>query len=215
VDGIALAEMIRAQPRSRSLPLVLVSSMLLPSGAAREGLFAAIVTKPLRNLQFVSLLARLLAQGQARPEPALPAAALSQAHFARNHPLHILVVEDNAVNLRLITALLKSLGYSPATAVDGGEALTRLAAEPFDLVLMDVQMPVLDGYAATQRLRAGAAGDLNRHTRVVALTANASNEDRDACLAAGMNDFLSKPIERPRFLEVLSAPPSSPPPARR
>jgi CheY-like chemotaxis protein len=80
---------------------------------------------------------------------------------------------------------------------------------------MDVQMPVLDGYAATQRLRAGAAGDLNRHTRVVALTANASNEDRDACLAAGMNDFLSKPIERPRFLEVLSAPPSSPPPARR
>ena len=117
----------------------------------------------------------------------------------------ILLVEDNAVNLRLITAMLQALGYQPATATDGGAGLKALATQRFDLVLMDVQMPVLDGFAATRALRAGEAGELNRQTRVVALTANASNEDRDACLASGMNAFLTKPIERPRLLEVLSA----------
>jgi signal transduction histidine kinase/DNA-binding response OmpR family regulator len=204
VDGVALAEMIREQVRTRTLPLVLVSSMTMPSGAIPAGLFAAVVTKPLRNLQFVSLLARLLAPGHATPLPAMAAAAPARARFATEHPRAILVVEDNAVNLRLITAMLKALGYTPATAGDGAEALATLGARKFDLVLMDVQMPVLDGFATTRRLRAGDAGELNRHTPVVALTANASIEDRDACLAAGMNEFLSKPIERPRLLEVLT-----------
>ncbi len=207
IDGIALAEQIRRAPRTARLPLVLVSSMIVPAGVAPEGLFAAVVTKPLRNLQFVSLLARLLGQVQAAPVPAAPlaVAAATRAKFAAEHPHTILVVEDNPVNLRLVTVMLRALGYDPATAGDGTEALTALAARPFDLVLMDVQMPVLDGYGATRALRAGDAGEFNRTTRVVALTANASHEDRDACLAAGMNDFLSKPIERPRLLEILGA----------
>jgi CheY-like chemotaxis protein len=205
VDGIALAEMIRAQTRSAALPLVLVSSMIIPAGTVPEGLFAAVVTKPLRNLQFISLLARLLAPGHVAPVRADTAkAAPAQTRFAAEHPLEILVVEDNAVNLRLITALLKALGYTPTTAGDGAEALATLAARRFDLVLMDVQMPAVDGYAATRRLRAGEAGELNRRVRVVALTANAANEDRDACLAAGMDDFLSKPIQRPQLLEKLA-----------
>ena len=80
-----------------------------------------------------------------------------------------------------------------------------MATREFDRVLMDVQMPVLDGFETTRRLRAGAAGESNRRVRVVALTASASTEDRDACLAAGMDDFLSKPIERPRLLLILAA----------
>ncbi len=207
IDGIALAEQIRRAPRTARLPLVLVSSMIVPAGVASEGLFAAVVTKPLRNLQFVSLLARLLGQAKMAPPPvAAPAvSAATRAKFAADHPHDILVVEDNPVNLRLVTVMLKSLGYEPATAGNGAEALTVLGTRAFDLVLMDVQMPVLDGFGATRGLRAGEAGELNRTTRVVALTANASHEDRDACIAAGMNDFLSKPIERPRLLEILSA----------
>ena len=108
------------------------------------------------------------------------------------------------MNLRLVTAMLKALGYTPATAGDGAEALVMLAGQPFDLVLIDVQMPVLDGFGATRQLRAGAAGEINRRTRVVALTANAASEDRDACLAAGMDDFLSKPIQRVPLLEMLA-----------
>ncbi|MSU50910.1 MAG: PAS domain-containing hybrid sensor histidine kinase/response regulator [Opitutus sp.] len=205
VDGITLATRIRGQPRTKTLPLVLVSSMTMSAGAAPEGLFAAVVTKPLRNLQFVSLLARLLAHGPAAPaRVATATAAPTQAGFAVEHPCDILVVEDNAVNLRLITAMLKTLGYAPAIAGDGAEALVVLAGRRFDLVLMDVQMPVLDGFAATRQLRAGEAGEINRRVRVVALTANAANEDRDACLAAGMDDFLSKPIQRPRLLEMLA-----------
>jgi PAS domain S-box-containing protein len=205
IDGIALAEQIRRAPRTARLPLVLVSSMIVPAGLAPENLFAAIATKPLRNLQFVSLLARLISQAKAVPVAALPAAtaAATRAKFAAEHPHTILIVEDNVVNLRLVTVMLKALGYDPATAGNGAEALIALAAQPYDLVLMDVQMPVLDGFGATRALRAGEAGELNRSTRVVALTANASHEDRDASLAAGMNDFLSKPIQRPRLLEIL------------
>ena len=205
IDGIALAEQIRRAPRTARTPLVLVSSMIVPTGIAAEGLFAAVVTKPLRNLQFVSMLARLLSETHHSPPALAPAAAVNRTKFAADHPLEILVVEDNAVNLRLITAMLTGLGYQPTTATDGAVALTTLAAQRFNLVLMDVQMPVLDGFAATRALRAGEAGELNRQVRVVALTANASNEDRDACLASGMNAFLTKPIERPRLLEVLSA----------
>ena len=206
VDGIALAQKIRGQARTRTLPIVLVSSMIMPAGLVPEGLFAAVVTKPLRNLQFVSLVARILAPGHGVPARVEPATAVKeQPRFATQHPREILVVEDNVVNLRLVTAMLKALGYVPATAGDGAEALAIMATRRFDVVLMDVQMPVLDGFAATQRLRAGEAGELNRRVRVVALTANAANEDRDACLAAGMDAFLSKPIQRPQLLETLAA----------
>jgi CheY-like chemotaxis protein len=205
VDGITLAEQIRRQPRTQTLPMVLVSSMPMSADSTPEGLFAAVVTKPLRNLQFVSLLARLFSPDHAAPIRATTTTATkTQTNFAIEHPLEILVVEDNAVNLRVITAMLKTLGYVPAAAGDGAEALVTLGARRFDLVLMDVQMPVLDGFAATRQLRAGEAGELNRRVRVVALTANAANEDREACLAAGMDDFLSKPIQRPGLLEMLA-----------
>ncbi|MEY2878099.1 MAG: hypothetical protein RLZZ15_479 [Verrucomicrobiota bacterium] len=207
-DGLSLATSIRAAGKTRALPLVLVSSMIMPAGALPAGLFAAAVTKPLRNLQFLSLLARLLVPALDATPRAAPAAtgdaAATQAKFAAAHPLDILVVEDNPVNIRLVTAMLKALGYTPATASDGAQGLTALAAHRYDLVLMDVQMPVLDGFGATRRLRDGEAGELNRRVRVVALTANAASEDRDACLAAGMDDFLTKPIQRPRLLEVLA-----------
>jgi CheY-like chemotaxis protein len=112
----------------------------------------------------------------------------------RVHSLSVLVAEDNAVNQLIIDAMLKQLGHRVTLAPDGRRALAALAQNDFDLVLMDCNMPELDGLEATRQLRAGAAGVRDANVPVIALTANAMDGDRDACLAAGMNDFLSKPV---------------------
>lgn len=106
--------------------------------------------------------------------------------------LKILVVEDRDHNRDLLILMLDTLGYQPSWVENGQQALERLAAEPFDLVLMDCQMPVLDGYEATRRLRQREAeGD---HTLIIGVTAHAMAGDREKCLAAGMDDYLSKPL---------------------
>lgn len=101
--------------------------------------------------------------------------------------------------------MLTSLGYAPVTVDRASRALEHLRHEPFDLVLMDVQMPELDGLEATRRLRRGDAGDLNRTVYVIALTAGATEGERQACQEAGMSEFISKPITRPVLLDRLAA----------
>ena len=106
--------------------------------------------------------------------------------------LRILVAEDNAFNQIVTTAMLENVGASVRVASDGLEALGLLRSEAFDCVLMDVQMPVMDGLEATRRIRADPS---IARTRVIAMTANAWDEDRDQCLAAGMDDFVTKPVD--------------------
>jgi CheY-like chemotaxis protein len=108
--------------------------------------------------------------------------------------LSILVAEDNAVNQTIITAMLRQLGHTSVMAATGRAALDALAGEDFDLVLMDCNMPVMDGIAATKLLRSAKAGARDPNIAVIALTANATDGDRKDCLAAGMDDFLSKPV---------------------
>lgn len=111
------------------------------------------------------------------------------------HRPRVLVVEDDALNRRIVCRLLQHEGCEVVPAADGAAALGAIARSGFDLVLMDWQMPDMDGLEVTRRLRAGEAGDRGRVVPIVALTANAFAEDRDACLAAGMNDFLTKPVQ--------------------
>ncbi|HVU22647.1 MAG TPA: response regulator [Opitutus sp.] len=205
MDGVQLGEALRATAGARPVPLVLVTSTQPAKTAAPPGLFAAIVAKPIRNVQFAAVVAQALA-GPGRARGDAPAAQTGGTHagFALDHPLRIVVVDDNPVNLRVITATLKALGYAPTAFADAAAALARLAEERFDLILMDVQMPDLDGHEATRRLRSGAAGELNRRTRVIALTAGALAEERVACLAAGMDDFMAKPVPRQVLLEKLA-----------
>ena len=108
--------------------------------------------------------------------------------------LSVLVAEDNAVNQTIIQAMLKQLGHVVTLTANGRDALDALAREDFDLVLMDCNMPVLDGLEATRLLRIGAAGVRDARIPVIALTANAMESDREQCLAAGMTDFLAKPV---------------------
>jgi CheY-like chemotaxis protein len=108
--------------------------------------------------------------------------------------LSVLVAEDNAVNQTIIQAMLTQLGHVVTLTANGRDALDALAREDFDLVLMDCNMPVLDGLEATRLLRIGAAGVRDARIPVIALTANAMEGDREQCLAAGMTDFLAKPV---------------------
>jgi signal transduction histidine kinase/ActR/RegA family two-component response regulator len=125
--------------------------------------------------------------GETMPADLANAAALARAP-------HVLVVEDDDVNQTIVCSMLHQAGYRTSAAYDGASALRAVAQQRFDLVLMDWQMPDMDGLEVTRRLRAGAAGRRGQHVPVVALTANAFAEDRSACLAAGMNDFLTKPV---------------------
>ncbi|HVU34995.1 MAG TPA: response regulator [Opitutaceae bacterium] len=204
-DGITLARELAPQfPPSR---LVLVTSVSLAPSAEPPPPFAAAVTKPIRPRKFMATLEAVLAGGSPAEAPATAAGGVdgSVRQFARQHPLRILAVDDNPVNLRVISMLLTSLGYVPAVLADGAATLTRLQTEKFDLVLMDVQMPEIDGLDVTRRLRRGEAGALNQRTRVLALTAGATAEERAACVGAGMDDFLPKPITRGVLVEALRA----------
>ncbi|MDB5103629.1 MAG: multi-sensor Hybrid histidine kinase [Fibrobacteres bacterium] len=131
-------------------------------------------------------------------EPFLPAEP-AESGVAANNPFRILVCEDNPMNQKVIRLMLEYLGYSSDLARNGEEALATLAMNPYDLIFMDCQMPVMDGYEATRRIRASASLSANV---VIAMTAHAMMGDREKCLAAGMDDYISKPIARD-LLETL------------
>lgn len=174
--------------------------------------FTDYLVKPVRS---VSLAARLRAEDTAEPAPVLPAGAPereTQKPTAPGKGLAVLVAEDNEINALLVRALLKRLGHRPAVAADGEAAVeawlgARAQGQPYDLVLMDVQMPGVDGLEAARRIRAAekTAGAETRPVRMLALTANASEEDRAACLAAGLDGLLVKPLDRERLTEALAA----------
>ena len=132
--------------------------------------------------------------------PATPASAVPTSTERR---LTILLVEDNLVNQKVAAALLAKLGHTVVLADDGRAALSQLAAGNIDLVLMDCQMPEMDGFEATRRLRAGEAGAIAATLPVIAMTANAMSGDREACLAAGMDDYLAKPFKRDDLVALL------------
>lgn len=200
MDGVELGRAIKALTGNPCPRLMLVTSMTMASDSVPEGVFDVVTTKPVRNMQLLMLIARTIS-GASRPAPAMEAAK-SKIKLAEQFPLSVLVVEDNPVNVKLITQILRANGYQPTTAENGELALVALRERPFDLVLMDMLMPVLDGVSATEQLRAGEAGELNRATRVYALTANASVEDQGKCRNAGMEGFLSKPI---RIADLIGA----------
>jgi CheY-like chemotaxis protein len=192
MDGLALAEAIRATPHGAELPLVLLTSLGRPRHLGSADL-AAVLTKPLNRSQVYRTLTGIFAG------PAAPAAA-SAAEVAVS-PLRILVAEDHPVNQRLVQLLLAKLGHTADLVSDGVEAVAAVRRRDYDVVLMDVQMPELDGLAAAREIRARLA---DRRPRIIAVTANALRGDREACLAAGMDDYLTKPLTRTELARALS-----------
>jgi CheY-like chemotaxis protein len=125
------------------------------------------------------------------------------AGMAERHPLRILLAEDNVVNQKLALRILQQMGYRADVASNGIEAVESVARQPYDVVLMDVQMPEMDGLEATRRIVARTP-DGTRRPRILAMTANAMEGDREMCLAAGMDDYLTKPIRVEQLVEALS-----------
>ncbi len=197
MDGLELARAIKADPVLCGTGLVLLTSSAQEgeAAAARRAGIEAHLTKPLRQWSLQRTLTTLVAITPAPADAkAVPAGARNADGAAR-----VLVVEDNPVNQKVAARMLERLGHHVDLAADGAEAVEALRRIPYDLVLMDVQMPVMDGYQAT-----GAIRDLPepaRSTPIVAMTAGAMKGDEDKALAAGMDDYLSKPVR----MDVLAA----------
>jgi CheY-like chemotaxis protein len=200
MDGTTLAARIREA--GHTLPLVLFTS--LGRREAADSLFAATLAKPLRQSQLFDTMTTLLAH-DAAPRAAQ---AVSKPRFdattATRHPLRILLAEDNVVNQKLALRLLQQMGYRADVASNGIEAVECVARQPYDVVLMDVQMPEMDGLEASRRIVARWP-DAGLRPRIVAMTANAMQGDREACLAAGMDDYVTKPIRVEALVEALLA----------
>ncbi len=196
MDGEALAQ--RLQALAPAMPRVLFTS--LGRREANEDRFAAVLAKPLRQSQLFDTLMNLLgdtpkSQAQAPAKPAL------DPGMATRHPLRILLAEDNLVNQKLALRLLQQMGYRADVAANGIETIEAVERQPYDVVLMDVHMPEMDGLEASRRIvaRWPAPG----RPRIVAMTANAMQGDREECLAAGMDDYLTKPIRVEALVRAL------------
>ena len=201
MDGMQLAAAIHADPALAQTRSVLLSSTLDTDDTdqhARAGIVQR-VNKPVRRAELQAAVGRAL--GGAAPASA-PAPGGTGTPPRPRLQGHVLLAEDNLVNQELAAAMLKKLGLQVTIACNGVEALARLDARAFDLVLMDCQMPVMNGYEATAALRAREPAGGPR-LPVIALTANALEGDRDQCLAAGMDDYLAKPYTKARLAEAL------------
>ncbi|MBI5382978.1 MAG: response regulator [Opitutae bacterium] len=201
LNGVQLAEAIRRRPATAVLPLLLYSSR---QGQTTNPHFHAVLPKPVKSTQLLGALAALFdEQPAAEAVPAEPATrSMFDATQATRHPLRILLAEDNAVNQRVIGLQLERLGYRIDLAVDGREAIECCARLHPDVILMDVHMPELDGHAAARQIRQ-QTGDARRPW-IIALTAGAMLEDRDKAFAAGMNDFLGKPVRGHELAAALT-----------
>jgi PAS domain S-box-containing protein len=195
MDGLALAREIRR--REDGLPLVLVTSFGRLSRVGPIPEFAAQLSKPLKASQLYDTLMRVFVEHVSDA----PAGVAGDAAEPELSPLRILLAEDNAVNQTVALALLQKLGYRADVAWNGLEALEALERQSYDVVLMDVQMPELDGLDASRRIC--ERWPVGERPRIVAMTANAMEEDREACVAAGMDDYVAKPIRPEVLAEAL------------
>jgi PAS domain S-box-containing protein len=200
LDGRRLLERLEALPEAQKLPVVL----LVPFSFRRQNPLPqqvrALLVKPLKVATIDRALAQLL--GGAPLSTLIPAPS-EPDDSAPHAPLRILLAEDNVVNQRVALKILERLGYRAEVASNGFETLEALARQPFDLVLMDVQMPELDGLETTRRIRTrwpGTQGPI-----VIAMTANAMRGDRERCLNAGMDGYIAKPIDREELRSALRA----------
>ncbi len=192
MDGLAFLRRVRAHPRHRRAAVILLTTAVDPAEVARARKLgvATCLTKPVKQSDLLNAIVSSL---EPAPAPGL-AARRPPARPPASAPLRILVAEDNPMNQKLIVLLLEKRGYRTAVARTGREVLDAVRRQKFDLVLMDVEMPVMNGIEATRAIREAEASGA-RHLPIVAMTAHAMRGDRERCLEAGMDAYVSKPIQ--------------------
>ena len=200
MNGAQLALELQRRHPGQLPPALLLSSRGQQSDEAGP-LITRRLAKPVKPTELLAAVASLLEPRADRPAATPPRPSANDPAFARRHPLRLLVAEDVAVNRKVIDLYLARLGYHPVTVDNGEQALAALATDAFDVILMDLQMPVMDGLAATRRIRA-QPGRL-RHPYIIALTANVLSEHRAAASETGMQDYLAKPLRPEALAEAL------------
>lgn len=198
MDGFSVAEQIGRLPQCRKIPVVMLSSAGIKGDAQRASDVGIVgyLSKPIARDELLQALARVLNSDNSQPQ------ALVTSHLIRESQalLNVLLVEDHEVNQKLAVTLLTRWGHHVEVAGNGQIALDILAKQSFDIILMDMMMPVMDGLEATRRIR---ALEKERRTPIIAMTANAMESDRERCLAAGMDEYLSKPIKAQELQQML------------
>jgi CheY-like chemotaxis protein len=203
MDGLMLAQLIKTDPAIAATRLLMMSSIgSRGEVGADTAPIEAWLTKPVKQSQLFDSLAALMSADLAVVERPARTILPEDPLRASRQRFRVLVAEDNQINQEVAKHQLCRLGYCPELVASGAEALEALAREPFSLVLMDCMMPELDGFAATAELRRREDGT-GTHTIVVAMTANAMEGDREKCLAAGMDDYLGKPVQLHELTAVL------------
>ncbi len=197
-DGEGLVEYMRQQPHLAALPVIMLSSAGMQWQGASGGPVPQVLTKPVRQSELYNALCQALRTGQG-------GAGQRQAGAARSRVLklhgRVLLAEDNLANQEVALAMLRNLGVEAEVAANGVDVISLLERQQFDLILMDCQMPVMDGFQATAAIRAAEGPE--RHIPIVALTANAVAGDRQRCIDSGMDEYLSKPFTQDQLGDML------------
>jgi CheY-like chemotaxis protein/HPt (histidine-containing phosphotransfer) domain-containing protein len=208
MNGAQLTEQLRQTPRAQALPVLLMTPLGTRTEPPRsaDAVFTSFLSKPIKPAQLQSALIQLVSG--ARPVARKPAPLQKlDSLLAHRYPMRVLLTDDNLINQKVASRLLLQLGYRADVAGNGLEAIRALERTPYDMILMDVQMPELDGLEATRRIRQRQKDPaphphFQRPIAIIAMTANAMQGDREKCLAAGMDDYMPKPI-RPEALQAV------------
>jgi two-component system sensor histidine kinase/response regulator len=197
MDGLTVARQIRQNPSLADPQIMMLSSLDLKYLSPELRDTSHYVTKPVTRQTLLKAILKVFQNG---PKPSAAPRSTRPAGVER---LHILLTEDNVVNQKVVARLLEKQGHTVFVSSNGPEALLAFSREAFDLILMDVQMPGMNGYATTQAIREHELGT-GRHTPIIALTAHALKGDREICLEAGMDDYLGKPVHLEELIAVLA-----------
>ncbi len=209
MDGLTLARHIRRICAANQMPIIMLTSVAVREAEpSRAALFDAVLTRPVKPSQLYDVLMHTLTpqqtpmrRGTTTPAALPPKAQPESARLAATHPLRILLAEDSAMNQKVVGLLLQRFGYRADIAANGWEVLNALEQQPYDVILMDVQMPEMDGVEATQRII--QRWPRHRRPRIIAMTANALAGDRERYLGAGMDDYISKPVRMQELFNAL------------
>ncbi len=203
MDGLTLAAKIRQLSDYQTLPLVILTSLSTASSVVKSSpiKFAAVLNKPIKQSHLYEVLVRILGE-QLAPASNAPSSSLeSDKPLAEKVPLKILLAEDNVVNQKVALHLLQRMGYRADLAGNGLEVLEAIKRQPYDVILMDVQMPEMNGVEATKRICAEFSPV--QRPRIIAMTASAMQSDKEMCLQAGMDDYVTKPINKEQLEKAL------------
>jgi CheY-like chemotaxis protein len=197
MDGLGVAKSIQAMPSAKDMPLVLISSSVVTARELEKAGYAAKVLKPVSKQRLCNALRTAIGSPRRSDAAGRPAVGGSR------RGLRVLLVEDNPIGQKVAANMIEKLGHRTDVVSNGLEAVRATQDIPYDVVFMDCQMPEMDGYEATRRIRESEKSRRQAHIPIIAMTAHALEGDREKCLAAGMDDYLSKPVKLSQLQQLL------------